>query len=48
MGKTVYLKEFTTEKLQSTFEDKFKQHLLETDRAKSLKVYSGDVKRFRE
>jgi site-specific recombinase XerD len=46
LGQTIYLKEFTTDKLKDPFEEKFRRYLLETDRGKSVKAYCGDLNRF--
>jgi hypothetical protein len=58
MGDTIYLKDYTADKLkgpledksgeniEKVYEEKFKLHLLGTDRAKSAKAYLDDVGRF--
>lgn len=45
MGKTVYLQKFTSEKLDAQLKG-FENHLKETDRAGSVRIYLGDVRRF--
>lgn len=45
MAKTVYLKDFGSDKFQSLLEG-FEKYITETDRVNSLRSYHGDVRRF--
>lgn len=47
MTKTVYLQKFASEKLEALL-DRFKKHLLESDRSGGAKVYPGRVRLFAE
>ena len=45
LSQIIYLKKSTTDKLESVLKT-FENHILETDRGRSLKSYLGDVKKF--
>lgn len=45
MGKTIYIKDFTSDKLELLLSG-FRSHIVETDRSSSAKSYLSDIKRF--